>query len=46
LPSHLRLGIPRGLFPSGFPTKTLHAFSFFTRVLHILTNSSSLTWSF
>ena len=23
LPSHLRLGLPSGLFPSGFPTKTL-----------------------
>jgi hypothetical protein len=24
--SHLRLGLPGGLFPSGFPTKTLHTF--------------------
>ena len=24
LSSHLRLGLPRGLFPSGFPTKTLY----------------------
>ena len=23
LPSHLRLGLPNGLFPSGFPTRTL-----------------------
>ena len=23
LSSHLRLGLPKGLFPSGFPTKTL-----------------------
>src|SRR5215475_4421341 len=23
LPSHLRLGLPNGLFPSGFPTNTL-----------------------
>ena len=25
LSSHLRLGLPSGVFPSGFPTKTLHA---------------------
>jgi hypothetical protein len=24
--SHLLLGIPNGLFPSGFPTKTLYTF--------------------
>ena len=24
LSTHLRLGLPSGLFPSGFPTKTLH----------------------
>jgi hypothetical protein len=24
LPSHLRLGLPSGLFPSGFLTKTLY----------------------
>ena len=24
LPTHLRLGLPNGLFPSGFPTKTLY----------------------
>jgi hypothetical protein len=27
LSSHLRLGLPSGLFPSGFPTKILHALS-------------------
>ena len=26
LPSHLRLGFPRGLFPPGVPTKTLYSF--------------------
>ena len=25
LSTHLRLGLPRGLFPSGFPTRTLYA---------------------
>jgi hypothetical protein len=25
---HLRLGLPSDLFPSGFPTKVLHAFLF------------------
>ena len=24
LSTHLRLGLPSGLFPSGFPTKTLY----------------------
>jgi hypothetical protein len=32
---HLRLGLTSGLFPSGFPTKTLCAF-FSPRVLHVL----------
>ena len=27
LSTHLRLGLPSGLFPSGFPTKTLYAHS-------------------
>jgi hypothetical protein len=29
--SHLRLGLPRSLFPSGQPTKTLHAPLFLSR---------------
>jgi hypothetical protein len=37
--SHLRLGLPSGLFPSGFPTKILYAW-----VLHDLPISSTLTW--
>jgi hypothetical protein len=28
LSSHLRLSLPGGLFPSGFPTKPLHEFPF------------------
>jgi hypothetical protein len=28
LSTHLRLGLPSGLFPSGFPTNILHAFLF------------------
>jgi hypothetical protein len=34
--SHLRLGLPSGLFPSGFHTKILFAFLFFPCVLHVL----------
>jgi hypothetical protein len=29
LSTHVRLGLPSGLFPSGFPTNILYAFSFF-----------------
>jgi hypothetical protein len=36
LSSHLRLGLPSGLFPSGFSTKTLHEFLFSPYVLHAL----------
>ena len=28
LPTHLRLGLPSGLFPSGFPTRTLYAYRY------------------
>jgi hypothetical protein len=38
-----RLGLPSGLFPSGFPTKILYAFLFSPYVLHALLISSSLT---
>jgi hypothetical protein len=34
LSTHLRLGLPSGLFPSGFPTNILYAFSFTPFVLH------------
>jgi hypothetical protein len=34
LPSHLRLGLPSGLFPSGFPTKTLYRLLLSPYVLH------------
>jgi hypothetical protein len=33
---HLRLGLPSGLFPSGFPTKILYEFLFSPWVLHAL----------
>ena len=32
--SHQRPGLPSGLFPSGFPTKTLYAILLFPHVLH------------
>jgi hypothetical protein len=45
LSSHLCLGLPSGLFPSGFPTNShMHSSSPF--VLHALVISSALTWSF
>ena len=41
LSSHLRLGLPNGLFPSGFPTKTLCTTNFFLLFLtHSTTNTS------
>jgi hypothetical protein len=45
LSTHLRLGLPSGLFPSGFPTNILYAFHF-TLVLRALPIAFSLTWSF
>jgi hypothetical protein len=43
--SHLHLYLACGLFPSGFPTKTLYALLFARRMLHVLPISSSLTLS-
>jgi len=37
--SHLRLGIPSGLVPSGFPTKTLYTSHFSPFALHAPPNS-------
>jgi hypothetical protein len=39
----LRLGLPSGLLPSGFPTNIPYAFILSTFVLHALPISSSLT---
>jgi hypothetical protein len=44
--NHLRLGLPNGFLPSGFPTNILDAFLFSPFVLHVLPISCSLTWSF
>jgi hypothetical protein len=46
LSTHLRFGLPSGLFPSGFLIDILHAFSFAPLVLHALPISSSLILSF
>jgi hypothetical protein len=43
---HLRLGLPRGLLPSGFPTDIYTNSSSPTCVPHDLPISLSLTWSF
>jgi hypothetical protein len=45
LSSHLRLGLPSGLFPCGFSAKILYVFLFAPCVLHALPISFSLTWS-
>jgi hypothetical protein len=46
LSTHLCLGLPHGLFPSGSPTKILCAFVFSWCMLRIMPISSSSTWSF
>jgi len=43
--SRLRLGLLRGLFHSGFPTKILYTFSSIPYVLHVPPISSSFTLS-
>jgi hypothetical protein len=42
LSSHLRVGLPNGLFPSGLPTKTLYSHAL-PCVLHILPVTYSST---
>ena len=41
LSTHLRLGLPNGLFPSGFPTKTLYTLSLLTHTRHMPSPSHS-----
>ena len=43
LSTHLRLGLPSGLFPSGFPTKTLYAPLSHTHT-HTHTQSNVTSW--
>ena len=42
---HLRLSLPSGLLPSGFPTKTLYTPLFSPIALHTLFTSVFLNWS-
>jgi hypothetical protein len=46
LSTHLRLGLPSGLSPSGFPTNILYAFVFSLHSCYMPCLSSSFTWSF
>ena len=41
LSTHLRLGLPSGLFPSGFPTKTLYTPPLLTHTRHMPSPSHS-----
>ena len=41
LSTHLRLGLPRGLFPSGFPTKILYTPPLLTHTRHMPNPSHS-----
>jgi len=41
LSTHLRLGLPSGLFPSGFPTKTLYTPPLLTHTFHMPNPSHS-----
>jgi hypothetical protein len=43
--SHLRLGLPSGLFPSGFPTKTVYTFLSYPCMPHASPTSVCLIWS-
>ena len=45
LPCHERLGLPSGIFPSGFPTKTLYTPLFPSHVLHAPPISLCSIWS-
>jgi hypothetical protein len=44
LSTHLRLRLPSGIVPPGFPTNIYYAFSFSPFVLHALLIPFSLTW--
>jgi hypothetical protein len=46
LSTQLRLDLPSGLFPSGFPINSLYAFFLSPFVLRVLHIASSLTWWF
>jgi hypothetical protein len=41
---HLRVSLPSGLFPSGFPTNNLYKFLFYGRVMHEVIVVSVLAW--